>query len=218
MGTSNSATKAARPAGVPLFAAVLLVAIPATEEASASKRRIAMHTRGLSKIGGRIRRIVSLAAFAWIACSALPARADGLPQCVSTDAQLANALATAQFVPVTIEIVQGNYDLRNTILHDGLFTVSLQEGTELLGGYTSGCAGRDIAVGNTMLDDSNPTRRDNDGANLLGDFTVEGLTWSVAPSFAAGVDDHSLPANTTVLIRRDAFLDMHGPFSLSWWN
>jgi len=166
-------------------------------------------------------RAVSLVTWVLLSCSslaALPAGAGGIPVCVSTNTQLANALASAQFVPTTIEIVQGNYDLRNTILHDGLFGVALQAGTELLGGYSAGCASRNIEVGNTVLDDSNPTNADHDGADLLGDFTVEGLTWKAAPGFAAGVDDYSLPANTMVLFRRDAFINQHNSFGVSWWN
>ncbi|HEX5122644.1 MAG TPA: right-handed parallel beta-helix repeat-containing protein [Rhodanobacteraceae bacterium] len=154
---------------------------------------------------------------AW-ALAALPAQAGGLPVCVSTNAQLANALATAEFVPTTIKIVQGNYDLRSTILHGGLFSVSLQDGSELLGGYTAGCAGRDIEVGNTVLGDTNPNNSDNEGANTTGDLTVEGLTWTVGVGFAAGVDGHSLPAHTMLLIRRDAFLNAHANLFLSWWN
>jgi len=173
--------------------------------------------------GYRKRTIETVWLVAWVlsACSTfatVTARAGGIPQCVSTNTQLANALATAQFVPTTIKIVQGSYDFRNTILHSGVFAVSLQAGTELLGGYSAGCAGRNIEVGNTVLDDSNPTDADYDGANLLGDFTIEGLTWKAAPRFAAGVDDHSLPANTMVLIRRDAFLDQGRMIQVSWWN
>ena len=170
---------------------------------------------------GRIGRVFSLGVIALIACgalAALPARAGGIPTCVSTNTELANALAGAQFVPTTIKIVQGNYDYRNSILHAGVFSVSLQAGTELLGGYTAGCAGRNIEVGNTVLDDSNPTDRNFDGANALGDLTVEGLTFGAAPQFAAGADGDSLPAHTTILIRRDAVLNQGNPLHVSWWN
>ena len=169
------------------------------------------------KAAARPASLIGGALLVWGAL-AQPARAGGIPVCVSTNSGLASALATSQFVPQSIEIVRGTYDLRSTILHDGLYGVALQAGTELLGGYAAECSSRDIEVGNTLMTDSNPSDRDYDGADLVGDFTMEGLTWATAPRFAAGVDGHTVPAHTTVLLRRDAFIDQGNTVEISWWN
>src|SRR3982751_2650900 len=125
--------------------------------------------------GQRARTRAALGITRWVlsicgALGAFAAQAGGFPVCVSTNTELANALASAEFVPTTIKIVQGNYDIRNTPLHAGAYTVSLQGGTELLGGYTAVCAARNIEVGNTVLDDSNSAHTDLDGADTLGDL------------------------------------------------
>jgi len=149
----------------------------------------------------------------FIGCTLMSAavHAGGLPVCVSSNAQLANALASAQFVPTTIELVQGNYDLKNTLWHQGAFTARVQAGSELLGGYTAACGGRDIDVGNTVLDDSGSSPLD--GADVLGDFTVEGITWAVPYGLTLAADTgYDVADDTEILLRRDAFVDVdnHG--------
>ncbi|MEP7042153.1 MAG: right-handed parallel beta-helix repeat-containing protein [Dokdonella sp.] len=146
----------------------------------------------------------------------MQANAGGIPICVSSDAQLASALANAQFVPTTVKIVQGHYDLHNTVMHGSNTPVAfLQTGSELLGGYTASCASRDIDVGNTVFYDS--ALQGQDGAFVTGDFTLEGVTWSVPAFFEAARDDGDLPAGTTFLLRRDAFIDGSG-IQVVWWN
>jgi hypothetical protein len=85
------------------------------------------------------------------------AHAGASTYCVSTNAQLATALNNARFSATTIKIVQGHYDLVNTVWHRGAFAnhVIIAGGSSLLGGYTENCADRDIAVNNTVMDDSN---------------------------------------------------------------
>src|ERR1041385_2346174 len=83
--------------------------------------------------------------------------------CVPQDMTLAAALGQARTQATTIKLVQGSYDLKNTVWHDGasggdatVYT-HFANGSQLLGGYTSACAGRAIAVGNTTITDSGAT-------------------------------------------------------------
>jgi hypothetical protein len=132
--------------------------------------------------------------------------------CVSTDAQLATALVQAQFIPVTVKIVQGSYNLHSSPWSGFSYAEAIvQGGTQLLGGYTAGCAGRDIAAGNTILDDSSG----EDSLIIHGNLTLEGLTIRTYLDIEAnniGDGDFGplpgnidLPANTEVLLRRDEF-------------
>jgi len=130
--------------------------------------------------------------------------------CVSTDTQLAAALAEAQFVPTTVKIVQGSYNLHSSPW-TGYANAIAQGGTQLLGGYTASCAGRDIAAGNTILDDS----AGEDSVIIHGNLTLEGLTIRTYLDIEAnniGDGDFGpipgnidLPPGTEVLIRRDEF-------------
>jgi parallel beta-helix repeat protein len=132
--------------------------------------------------------------------------------CVSNDTQLAVALSQAQFVPLTVKLVQGSYNLHSSPWSGfGYENAIVQGGTQLLGGYTASCAGRNIAAGNTILDDS----AGEDTLILHGNLTLEGLTIRTRLSISAnniGDGDFGplpgnidLPPNTEVLLRRDEF-------------
>jgi len=130
--------------------------------------------------------------------------------CVQSDANLAQALNEARFVPVTVKIVQHAltaqnqpYDLHNTVWDLGLGTVSA--GSEILGGYTAGCGSRDIAAGNTRLVNSS-----NAQATVYprGSLTVEGLTFSIVGGLGVGMGSpgyNTVNAGANIVFRRDAF-------------
>jgi len=141
------------------------------------------------------------------------AGATNVELCVKSDADLASALDQAQTVAVTAKIVQHNltvqnkaYDLKNTVWQSAL--VGVQAGSEFLGGYTGGCAARDIGAGNTLIIDSATP------AFLFiyprGSVTIEGLTFNVQYGLNIGLGSgqmFALPSGSTILIRRDAFIN-----------
>jgi len=142
--------------------------------------------------------------------------------CVATDTQLAAALAQAQFIPLTIKIVQGSYNLHSSPWSgSGYEEAIVQGGTQLLGGYTASCAGRNIAAGNTILDDS----AGEDSLIIHGNLTLEGLTIRTYLSIHANIlgdgdfgplpGNIDLPPGTEVLIRRDEFTG-GGSVSFDW--
>ena len=135
--------------------------------------------------------------------------------CVQSDADLANALDVARTTPVTARIVQHKltaqnkaYDLKNTVWHVVVFTFGIQKGSQLLGGYTAGCSSRDIAVGNTLITDTGTSPFD--AVLPKGDLTVEGLTFTIPGGLKVGLGSGSyfnVPAGSTILFRRDAFVN-----------
>lgn len=145
---------------------------------------------------------------------ASPGFAANFEICVASDADLANALDIARSVPVTAKIVQHAltaqnqpYDLKNTLWNTAF--VGAQSGTELLGGYTAGCASRDIAVGNTRLGNTSGLLFAT--VSPRGNLTIEGLTFQAPKGLGVhlGSDDpHGLKVapGSTILFRRDAFL------------
>jgi hypothetical protein len=160
-------------------------------------------------------------ALAWLAGCAITlhaphAAADTV--CVSTNAQLRDALATAQHRAMRIEIVQGAYDLADTVWSDSSRVVFTHGGSEILGGYTAGCAGRDIDVDNTVFTDSGGVGG-LDGFTPTGDVTLEGLTFRNGNTFSISADqrDADVPPGTRILLRRDAFLDSPGGSLEVYW-
>jgi hypothetical protein len=103
------------------------------------------------------------------------AAADNIDVCVADDFSLGLALADAEFIPSTIKLVQGSYNLANTAWDppSGSDFPIVTDGTKLLGGYTAGCASRDIARGNTVLEDPGNTPF----IIIHGSLTLEGLTF-----------------------------------------
>jgi len=149
-----------------------------------------------------------------------PARADNSIVCVANDSQLASALSDARYwPPQTIKLVKGTYHLGPTKWGGAAFSVVIG-GTKVLGGYAAGCAdaGRDIALGNTVL-------MDDASIIMHGNLTFEGLTWKSSIYIMAnniGDGDYGpMPGNVDltpgkeVLFRRDAFLD-GGSFVIDW--
>lgn len=143
--------------------------------------------------------------------------------CVQSDADLASALNQVQSVAVTAKIVQHKltaqnkaYNLHGTVWHNGI--PGVRAGSELLGGYTAGCASRDIAAGNTLITDDDFNAFD--GLAPYGDMTVEGLTFSVPGGIAAFLGSdiaHKIPSGSTILFRRDAFVNAsYNELSFVW--
>ena len=141
--------------------------------------------------------------------------------CVPKDMGLGAALNQAQTQTTTIQLVQGSYNLASTVWHAGVASGTyVHKGTQLLGGYTSGCASRNIAADNTVLFDSVSTPTAGDGAIVRGDLTIEGISFESQNGFAfnaiAGTSGGvPVPAGTTVLLRRDAALS-GGSVSVYW--
>ena len=137
---------------------------------------------------------------------ALPAAAATV--CVPADMTLAAALNQAQTTATSIHLVQGNYDLANTVWHRGVAVGTvIKSGSELIGGYTAACAGRNIGAGNTVLTDSVPSGFDAAGTFVKGDLTVEGITFKLQNGLLLSAQDGT---GGTLLLLRDAFLDTSG--------
>jgi len=151
----------------------------------------------------------SVAAFLLLALHAVPAMATNFEICVANNADLKSALNEAQFSPVTAKVARGTYDLKNTVWHDYATSVGqIHTGSQILGGYASDCSTRDIASGNTTFTDSVAA---NDGPFVLGNLTVEGITFSLDKGrieFIAGDPGlFSISPGSTVELRRDTFLN-----------
>ena len=165
-------------------------------------------------------RFAPLAGLLILLVVAPTARAANDVVCVSNDSQLASALDDARYwPPQTIKLVQGTYHLSQTRWSGAGFSIVVG-GTQLLGGYTAGCAdaGRDIALGNTVL-------MDDASIIMHGNLTFEGLTWKtdiyIMANNIGDPDLGPIPGNVDlspgreVLFRRDAFLD-GGGFFIDW--
>jgi hypothetical protein len=142
--------------------------------------------------------------------------------CVQSDSDLAAALNTARSQPVKAKIVQHKltaqnkaYDLNNTVWDTTIY-VGIQPGSEVLGGYTAGCASRDIAAGNTLFIDTKAVPLP--GVLPRGDLTIEGITFSAG--FFIGLGDTSflkVPSGSTILVDRDAFINgSPGYLQINW--
>ena len=148
----------------------------------------------------------AVALCAVLAVATRPALANTV--CVPADMTLAAALNQAQTTATSIHLVQGNYDLANTVWHRGVAVGTvIKSGSELIGGYTAACAGRNIAAGNTVLTDSVPSGFDTAGTNVNGDLTVEGITFKLQNGLILSAQDGP---GRTLLLLRDAFLDTPG--------
>jgi hypothetical protein len=144
--------------------------------------------------------------------------------CVQSDADLTSALDQARSVAVAAKIVQHKltsqnaaYDLKNSVWHSGVAS-GTQPGTELLGGYTAGCAACDIAVGNTRITDSGASPYDL--TQPCGDLTIEGLTFSMPNGLnirLGSVYNYKIASGSTILFRRNAFVDANdGGLVIIW--
>ena len=146
----------------------------------------------------------------WVAT---PAFAD-ITACVANNSDLVTALFTAQSTVLTIKVVQGNYDLKNTVWHNGILppiTRIIRGGSQLLGGYTDAtCTSRNIDISNTTITDS---LVGDDGGGPEGDLTVEiGITFfcllmEESNSRRGSPGAFKVAGGSTILLRRDAFLN-----------
>lgn len=120
--------------------------------------------------------------------------------CVSDQAGFAGAIVEAEFLPVTIELVQGSYAIAGTAFDN---TSATFQGFSLLGGYTDNCASRAIDPTNTTITVGAGT---DFVADVIGDVTIEGVRINGAH---AGVnldwDDyfHDIPPSVNLSFRRN---------------
>ena len=140
--------------------------------------------------------------------------------CVSNNTEFKAALATAQFVPTTIQMVRGgNYDFAHSVWDGGwnqAQTAYIRPGSALLGGYSAGCASRNIDVSNTVVGYSNANGA-GAGISFSGDLKIEGLTFSTGLTFAGYYDtDGNAQPDPELLIRRDAFLGDSTGIAIYW--
>lgn len=143
--------------------------------------------------------------------------------CVSGDAELATALNAARSSAMTIKLQQNTYHLDHTVWNNpGANAPTFSAGSSLLGGYTANCAGRDIAVNNTVITDG--TNALFDGANIGGDATIEGITFNLKNGLYLGADASTLTAMflaPQLTIRRNVFTQTTGAASEAldiYWN
>ncbi|MEO6690085.1 MAG: right-handed parallel beta-helix repeat-containing protein [Dokdonella sp.] len=121
--------------------------------------------------------------------------------CVSTQTQLEQAMSEVRYTPETIKIVQGSYNIENTLWYYRNNNY-MQPGTSLRGGYFPGCAARQVDGGNTILTETQIV----EGAEIsvVGSFTLEGLTLQLEHGFAmyADYNQYVVEPDTTILIYR----------------
>lgn len=148
---------------------------------------------------------IAAAAGGWTAAGAVDI-------CVASQSEFAVAASNAQFVPTTIELVQGTYHIDGTVFDN---TQATFQGFSLLGGYAPGCATRDIDPTNTIVQSAS-----NDlYAELVGDVTIEGIRFE-GPGGALFLDwtdfDHNINAFVQVNIRRNIFRGLQSGLVLNW--
>lgn len=145
-----------------------------------------------------------------IALLALSAQAvQAVPEvCVSTEAQLIQAMADVRYTAATIKIVKGTYNIENSLWYYGNNNF-MQPGTSLRGGYFFDCVAREIAAGNTVLTETQAS--DSATFDVVGNVTLEGLTLQLAHGLFVGVDDYdySVPPGMTFLISRCVIRGTH---------
>ncbi len=153
------------------------------------------------------------------------AYADATPVCVTSDAELVSALSLAQSTAVTIQLMQDTYHLNQTVWNAKLTPATrgkFRDGSSLLGGYTNvTCSGRNIGVNNTIVTDT--TSVPDDAFNILGDATIEGITFKLANGLIIGADstaNNPLPNKSKLTVRRNVFTESTGvmkqPLEIDW--
>ncbi len=145
-----------------------------------------------------------------LAVTASVALADPPDYCVGNDSELVSALAIAQTTPLTVKLQQNTYHLNQTAWNAKLTpsaTGKFAAGSSLLGGYTNAtCTTRNIGVGNTIVTDT--TQAPDDEVNILGDATIEGITFQLPNGLIVGADANEnagLPPGSQLTIRRSVF-------------
>ncbi len=143
--------------------------------------------------------------------------------CVTSDAQLAQALLNAENLPARIKVVQGSYHLDATKWHlqDVYFDPEdsrIADGSSVLGGYLNNdCSSRDIAAGNTIFTDNSAVA--GTGTVFLGNLLIEGITFRLKQGLSLKNDiypDEVFKPNPhpQVTIRRSVFEDTVGAVAL----
>jgi hypothetical protein len=169
-------------------------------EISGLKRATITWANRISAIGCTKIRVRCLLALLF-ACGSSAAYAT--PEiCVSDDLGFAVAATEAEFAPLKIKLVQGTYHVAGTAFDNGL--ASFPE-LSLLGGYSAGCASRQIDPDNTVLNVASNSWLVLD---MIGDLTVEGIRFTGASAglFASWSDfDHDIPASVHLAVRRNIF-------------
>jgi hypothetical protein len=118
--------------------------------------------------------------FSWLPWHA-PAQAASV--CISTTSGLIQAINSFDTQPdgstLTIKLVQGTYGIGNALGQSIRSAYPNVVGLQLLGGYTVGCASRQINPANTVIDGLNQAEAGLD-LNLEGDagLLVEGITFT----------------------------------------
>lgn len=155
-----------------------------------------------------------------------PAIAANVQHCVASDVQLAQVLEEAQFTPEDILLVQGNYDLKDSVWH-GVMSgstvvkpVRIQGGSRLLGGYTPGCSDRNVTSFNTTIRDSSLVDATfGDGVQPAGDLTVEAIAFTLRNGFSvvAGLPSNPIAAGAILEFQRNSFKNTTaGGLRLQW--
>ena len=171
---------------------------------SAKRRSI-----GAVRAGGVLFTLAALAMHGNPASAATPAI------CVTSNSQLASALALAQTSAVSIELMQGTYDLkgtswdRNTAPNDTFFS-----GSSLNGGYiNTTCTAQNIDRDNTIITDSSTTPFDE--FQILGDATIQGITFHLKGGLTILADGgQGLSASAQLTLRRNVFTQTIGELPL----
>jgi hypothetical protein len=159
-----------------------------------------------------------------LAMAAQAAYADTPTSCVSNDSDLVSALSLAQSSALTVQLRQGTYHLNQTVWNANLtpaVTGKFHAGSSLLGGYTNAaCTTRNIDVDNTIVTDTTATP--NDAVDILGDATIEGITFHLSNGLLIAADanaDSPLPAGSQLTIRRSVFTQTNSnnqPLYIYW--
>lgn len=153
------------------------------------------------------------------------ALADTPTICVTSNGELASALAIAQTSAVSIELMQGSYDLKSTIWSSNAPNnfAKFYAGSSLSGGYIgTTCATQNIDRDNTTITDSSAFPLDQ--VQILGDATIQGLTFHLKDGFAIladGTSNAGLSAGTQLTLRRNVFTQTMtksgtSPISMYW--
>jgi len=150
-----------------------------------------------------------LASFTCLVCAALSPSAFALSTyCVDTTAELDSALAQTQDDDVRVNLVQGNYDMRNTRLAGHW---DMEASLMIVGGYTGGCSSRSYNAALTSLFADTSTQINfGSGADItlavltFRDFELIGLSATDIGAISTG--DHDLRLD------RVAFLSGYGVY------
>ena len=175
-------------------------------------------------VGNAQRRACRLGAALVLVMAAGAAWADPADYCVANDSELVSALSIAQTTPLTIKLQQDTYHLNQTTWNAKLTpgaTAKFASGSSLLGGYTNAtCTTRNIGVGNTVITDT--TVGPIDQVNILGDATIEGITFELPNGLVISAnanENAALPNGSQLTIRRNVFIQTTGGMPLEMlWN